>query len=157
MRKCPICGRENDDNNQFCEGCGADMNMDEREVDLKKNKAVAIFVYLLDILGIIVGYIAGIKSEYAAFHAREALKIKLAEVIFGIILIILAVVIGGPVAIISSATSFFGIPSLGIFWFLLGIYGIGKLVFWVLRLIGAINSAKGLYKSAPLVGNIPFF
>ncbi|HAQ51550.1 MAG TPA: hypothetical protein DCR12_02145 [Lachnospiraceae bacterium] len=156
MKKCLVCGIENEDNNEACTQCGANLNEEELNRDIKNNKAVSIFVYLLDILGIIVGYVAGLKSEYAAFHAREALKIKVTEVIFGIIIILICVVIGTPWIIISSSISFFGLPSLGIFWVMLGIYSIAKVLFWVLRLIGAINAAKGKYKKAPLVGTFPF-
>lgn len=156
MKKCLVCGRENEDNKEICEECGANLNAEELERDIKNNKAVSIFVYLLDILGIIVGYVAGLKSEYAAFHAREALKIKVTEVIFGIIVILVCVIIGTPWVLISSSMSFFGFPNLGIFWVMLVIYLIAKVLFWVLRFIGAINAGKGKYKKAPLVGSFPF-
>ena len=38
--------------------------------------------------------------------------------------------------------------------------GGGKLmkskIFWVLRIIGAINAGRGRYKKAPIVGSFPF-
>ena len=47
MKKCLVCGIENEDNNEACTQCGANLNEEELNRDIKNNKAVSIFVYLL--------------------------------------------------------------------------------------------------------------
>lgn len=60
---------------------------DER--DISNNKVVAMLVYLMGALGIVIGLIAGTKSEYVAFHTRQAMKFKVISILMGIVTAVL--------------------------------------------------------------------
>ncbi len=49
--------------------------------DISDNKVLAIAAYLLGWIGVIFALIAGKDSPYAAFHARQALKILVLEML----------------------------------------------------------------------------
>lgn len=57
--------------------------------DIADNKVVAMLVYLMGVLGIVIGLIAGNKSEYVAFHTRQAMKFKVISILMGIVTAVL--------------------------------------------------------------------
>ena len=54
--------------------------------------------YLLGSIGVIIALLAANKSDYAAFHVRQALKFTVVNVLLGIVAIVLAITIVVPIA-----------------------------------------------------------
>ncbi len=102
--------------------------------DISKNKIIAMAAYLLGIPGVIIALLASHDSPYAAFHVRESLKLTIAGILGGICCGILCII-------------FIGL-------FLLPILCI---VLLVVRIICFFNVCAGKAKTAPIVGNLPFF
>ncbi len=102
--------------------------------DISTNKIIAMAAYLLGIPGIIIALLASHDSPYAAFHVRESLKLTIAGILGAICCAILCIVFIG----------LFLLPVLAI-------------VLLVVRIICFFNVCSGKAKSAPIVGNLPFF
>ena len=63
------------------------------------NSSPRIFLcYLLGSIGVIIALLAANKSDYAAFHVRQALKLTVVNVLLGIVAIVLAITIVVPIA-----------------------------------------------------------
>lgn len=92
--------------------------------DVTNNKVWAILAYIIFFLPLIFAK----ESKFAIYHAQQ-----------GLVLFIVAIIIN----IIGSV-----IPILG--WFI--ILPLGNIFILVLALIGIVNSAKGLMKELPLIG-----
>lgn len=98
MKYCPNCGTPAEENVNFCPGCGSsfegvvptpvipahDHTAEFDEKDISDNKVIAMLVYLTGWLGVIIALLAGSNSNYAGFHARQALKITVVETLLGI-------------------------------------------------------------------------
>jgi len=113
MKICPKCGMQLDDQSTFCKNCGTPMRgqpMNGQPMggmpmqpmydpsdhtgeftvqDISDNKVIAMLPYLLGIMGILVALLASRESKYAYFHVRQALKIKVIEVLTGLVSLIL--------------------------------------------------------------------
>ena len=94
MAFCSNCGKEIPEGSNVCPACGATSNVSSPAVvndwdhtaefdakDISDNKVYALAAYLFSILGIILCHVLAKESEYAQFHAREALKIDIAVVV----------------------------------------------------------------------------
>ncbi len=57
--------------------------------DISDNKVIAMLVYLLGAIGIIIALLFSQKSDYVAFHVRQALKFLVVETLVGIISVFL--------------------------------------------------------------------
>lgn len=66
--------------------------------DISDNKVIAMLCYLLGSIGVIIALLAANKSDYAAFHVRQALKLTVVNVLLGIVAIVLAITIVVPIA-----------------------------------------------------------
>ena len=52
--------------------------------DISDNKVIAMLVYLLGTVGIFLALIGSKESPYVAFHVRQAMKIKVCEILLSI-------------------------------------------------------------------------
>lgn len=101
--------------------------------DISKNKVFAIGTYLLGFLGIIVALLAARESKFAMFHAREAMKLIVVQLLLGMISLFLIWTIIVPLAAL-------------ICYIILG----------VVQLICIFRACKGQAKKAPIVGSFKF-
>ncbi|MCF0135065.1 MAG: zinc-ribbon domain-containing protein [Lachnospiraceae bacterium] len=99
--------------------------------DISANKIIAMACYLFSVLGIIISLLAAKDSKYAAFHARNALKLEISMILLPVLCIV---------------------PFLG--WIAAGI-GAGVLL--VVKIICFFNVCNGKAKDAWLFGTLPFF
>ncbi len=57
--------------------------------DISDNKVIAMLVYLLGAVGIVIALLFSQKSDYVAFHIRQALKFLVVETLVGILTVFL--------------------------------------------------------------------
>ncbi len=103
MKFCPNCRISYDDNANVCAKCGeplmvipqaefeanpTDHTAQFDPADISDNKVFAMIAYLGSIFGVIIALLAGFRSPYAAFHARQALKIYIAAAVSCILMLI---------------------------------------------------------------------
>ena len=95
MAFCSNCGKELPDGANVCPTCGASIaggtpavtvnEWDHTEEfdakDISDNKVYALSAYLFSILGIILCHLLAKESDYAQFHAREALKLNVVIIV----------------------------------------------------------------------------
>ncbi len=93
MAFCSNCGKELPEGATVCPGCGAAINGAEPVVndwdhtedfdakDISDNKVYALSAYLFSIIGIFLCHILAKESDYAQFHAREALKLDVVTLV----------------------------------------------------------------------------
>ena len=120
MKNCPHCNATLEDNAVFCPNCGTNLNgqpfgagnvppqatfadpydhtAEFDPKDISDNKVIAMLCYLLGSIGVIIALLAANKSDYAAFHVRQALKLTVVNVLLGIVAIVLAITIVVPIA-----------------------------------------------------------
>ncbi len=124
MKNCPNCNSSIDDNAAFCTACGTRFEVENTQQqtyqapppnyapaynsydhtaefdakDISDNKVIAMLVYLLGTVGIIIALLAGNNSPYASFHARQALKFTVTEILASICALILCWTIIVPLA-----------------------------------------------------------
>ena len=53
--------------------------------DISENKVIAMLLYLMSFVGIVIALLSQNKSEYVAFHLRQALKFLVVETLLGIL------------------------------------------------------------------------
>lgn len=99
--------------------------------DISDNKITAMCPYLLGVFGIIISLLAAGDSKYAGFHARNALKLTISQVLLTFVAII---------------------PFLG--WIVLGV---GQVMIFVINIICFVQVCKGQAKDAPIFGSLGFF
>lgn len=108
--------------------------------DIQSNKWIALISYLS--IFSIVALILSKDSKYARYHANQGVCLLVAEVIVGILQIVVGTILGF-------------IPLIGL---LVGIFfdliGIG---FLILSLLGIINVVKGEAKPLPIIGGFQIF
>lgn len=166
MAFCPICGENVPDNAPSCTKCGAQLNqqggaqgntqqavndfvnnlnntadyssqMDANDVE--SNKVMAILAYI-GIL-VFVPIFAAPNSQFARYHASQGLTLFIFEVVYGVIMGILAAILGS-------------VPVVGAIF--LAIFGLCGLVFLILMICGIVNAVNGRAKDLPVIGNIKF-
>lgn len=105
--------------------------------DVAQNKVMGILAYL----GILclVPIFAAKNSPYARFHANQGLVLFIAEIAYGIVYGILAVV-------------FAFIPVIGLI--VIALIGLASIVFVVFLVIGIMNACSGEPKKLPIIGGI---
>ena len=94
MAFCSNCGKELPEGANVCPGCGTavggapavvEADWDHTEEfdaqDISDNKVYALSAYLFSFLGILLCHLLAKSSDYAQFHAREALKIDVVTVV----------------------------------------------------------------------------
>lgn len=93
MAFCSNCGKELPEGATVCPGCGASIKgaavdpsiWDHTEEfdakDISDNKVYALSAYLFSLVGIFLCHLLAKESEYAQFHAREALKIDVVTIV----------------------------------------------------------------------------
>lgn len=118
MRNCTTCGNQIDDNAVFCPYCGTrfgqapqqdmgqsvggpvpmnnvimvapyDHTMEFDPKDISDNKVYGMALYLMGVLGVIIGLLAAQKSPYVMFHVRQALKFTVLEILIGMCALVL--------------------------------------------------------------------
>lgn len=57
--------------------------------DISKNKVYCMLLYLIGIVGVIIGLLAAQNSPYVSFHVRQALKFTVCDVLLGIVALLL--------------------------------------------------------------------
>ncbi len=95
MAFCSNCGKEIPDGSTICPSCGANLGVgiaapvidpwdhtaEFDAADISENKVYALSAYLFSVLGIILCHVLAKKSDYALFHAREALKLNIVIIV----------------------------------------------------------------------------
>lgn len=103
--------------------------------DIAKNKVVAVLSYIGILF--IVPLILAPDSKFARYHANQGLCLFIAEVVYGVIQMILGWILGF-------------IPIIGVV--IMAIIGLLRIVFLVLSILGIVNAAKGEMKPLPVIG-----
>ncbi len=123
MKNCPNCNFQCEDNSSFCVNCGTplaqtapnaqqpfvqqsyqppydqyDHTSEFDKDDISKNKVFCMLAYLMGAMGIIIALLGSSKSEYTAFHLRQALKFLVVELLAGVCAIVLVWTIIVPLA-----------------------------------------------------------
>ena len=119
MTNCPYCGNPLEENVTFCPYCGtqlaqpapvdtaqqapaggipqqppvmldpADHTWEFDPKDISDNKVYCMVIYLMGIVGGIVGLLASQSSPYVAFHVRQALKFTVLNTLLGFVTLLL--------------------------------------------------------------------
>ena len=105
--------------------------------DIAQNKVMGILAYLGFLC--LVPIFAAKNSPYARFHANQGLVLFIAEIAYGIVYGILAVV-------------FAFIPVIGLI--VIALLGLASIVFVVFLVIGIMNACSGEPKKLPIIGGI---
>lgn len=121
MKNCPHCGNQISENAAFCPYCGAQFGQPNpaggypqqpavvmvapydhtREFDpqdVSDNKVYGMVIYLMGVIGVIVGLLAAQSSPYVAFHVRQALKFTVVDTLIGLAALVLCWTLIVPVA-----------------------------------------------------------
>lgn len=157
MAFCGKCGNKLEDNVRFCSKCGtptespkenyaqqsnlhnangaADGTADFDARDIENNKVMAILAYLSWL--VLIPLFAAKDSKFAKYHTNQGLILAIAEIIYGIVYLILSTIL----------------LSISLYlYFIISIIGLFGLVFLVLAIIGIINAANGKAKELPVIG-----
>ncbi len=108
--------------------------------DVSENKVMGMCAYLdvtFGIVGVIIALLGSGTSKYAAFHARQALKIVITQILFTICLTLVFLIIGLPIMLVSYRS--IAIVT-AIFVFL---YAVGFIVLFVARIVSFFQVCKG--------------
>ncbi len=155
MAFCRNCGTQVQEGWTHCPTCGApvgaqppqsapvaavqkavrqkDFTAEFDPADISQNKVVAMAPYVLGVLGVIVALLAARDSKYAAFHARQALKLEVVSAILGVAAILLIWTIVTPIAA-----------------------AVCEVILFVVRIICFVQVCMGQAKEAPILGALPF-
>lgn len=155
MAFCRNCGTQVQEGWTHCPTCGAPVGAQPQQstpvaavqkavrqkdftaefdpADISQNKVVAMAPYVLGVLGVIVALLAARDSKYAAFHARQALKLEVVSAILGVAAILLIWTIVTPIAA-----------------------AVCEVILFVVRIICFVQVCMGQAKEAPILGALPF-
>lgn len=161
MKYCTKCGHQLSDDSQYCNNCGAsasDSSKFEENVndiynkfmslgadetgnfnkeDIESSKYVCITAYLWFLF--FIPLVACQSSKFARFHANQGLLLFAAEVLFGILRLVLGIL-------------FSWIPFFSLVLNL--VFSLISLVFLVLIIYGIMNACRGEAKRLPIIGSI---
>ena len=111
MAFCSNCGKEIPEGATVCPECGAnlggapvkvieewDHTADFDAKDISDNKVYALTAYLFPLIGVFLCHLLKKESEYALFHAREALKIEIVTMVVYLLSCVLCWTCIAPVA-----------------------------------------------------------
>ena len=148
MINCPKCGAQAEEDAIFCSGCGNqikaggvpiqmydpyDHTAEFDAKDISDNKVISMLVYLMGAIGIIIALLAANKSEYAAFHVRQALKFTVIEILTGIVAAFTFFTVIVPIAA-----------------------GVFLAVLWVVKIICFFQICSGKAKEPAIIRNVTF-
>ena len=102
MKICPRCNLQVGDDRGYCPNCGTPLSV-QGEVpwndygyaasfdpkDISDNKIMAMLPYLMGTIGIIIALLASRQSAYTYFHVRQALKMKVTQLLLVICSVLL--------------------------------------------------------------------
>ena len=141
MAFCGNCNTQVQDGTPACPSCGAPIGVNAQPQvggsDVETNKLYAILAYLGFL--VLVPILAAPKSPFARFHANQGLVLFIAEVVYGIVYSILAVILAF-------------IPIIG--WLLIMVLGLLFIAFPVFAILGIINAVGGKAQELPIIGKI---
>lgn len=103
MAFCSNCGAEVPEGSTTCPSCQAtvvantvavkvdayDHTAEFEASDVESNKIYAMCAYLFSVLGLAIIFLGAKESPYAMFHAKQALKLLVSEVLVTIIMMVL--------------------------------------------------------------------
>lgn len=130
MRYCSNCGAELPKDATTCESCGAiieaaavtwDHTSEFDAEDIEKNKVFALLGYLMSFPGFVIAYLAAKDSPYAMFHAKQALKIEIAELLLLVATCVLCWTCIVPVAAVVVSIMLFVVDIIAIFQVFMGL------------------------------------
>lgn len=134
---CPNCGKQVQQGLNFCDGCGANLgvnqqqNLNMNQNDVQSGKAMAILSYF-GILSLIP-YFSEKNNQYVRFHAVQGVNLFIVNTIL--------------MAVSSFINNFVG--SL-LSW----PFSIASTFLWILEILGVVYAAKGEQKELPLISKI---
>lgn len=102
--------------------------------DISRGKIFAIGAYLLGFMGIIIALLAARDSKYAMFHTRESMKIIVANLMLGLITLLLIWTVIVPMAAL-----------------------VCFLILGVVQIICIVRACQGKAKKAPIIGSFKIF
>ena len=119
MKNCPFCNNAVNDDSNFCSSCGNripeqaqppvyqappvyaqdpfDHTAEFNAKDISDNKAYALIIYLMNIVGVIIALLGAKDSAYVQFHVRQSLKISITEALVGLAMALLCFTIIVPI------------------------------------------------------------
>lgn len=155
MAFCSSCGHEIGEGTAFCPACGAKVSAPATPVfdeeDIKENKLIAVFAYL-NVL-VLVPILAGRKSPFARYHAKQGLVLFVIEAFLHFAYGTLKSVLSPFVAHIAATNGYSSYNWLELVLSLLGVVAFAYIAFAV---IGIIRVLRGEAKPLPLIGSLPF-
>lgn len=110
-------------------------NSNFNEQDIESNKWIALIAYL-SILSLVTAIIAP-NSKYARYHANQGICLLIAEVIFGIVKVLVCTILGW-------------IPLFG--WIVIIVFNLAGNLFLVLSVLGMVHVIRGEVKPIPIIG-----
>ena len=113
---------------------GTDFTASYTPRDISDGKVFALASYMLGIVGIVIALLAAQDSKFAMFHARESLKLQVANSLVLIFMVVLSWTIIVPIV---------GLVAL--------------VVILVITVVCFFRAAKGQAKTAPLIGTLKLF
>lgn len=134
---CPNCGKQVQQGLNFCDGCGANLGVNQQQNsnmnqnDVQSGKAMAILSYF-GILSLIP-YFSEKNNQYVRFHAVQGVNLFIVNTIL--------------MAVSSLINNFVG--SL-LSW----PFSIASIFLWILEILGVVYAAKGEQKELPLISKI---
>lgn len=142
MAFCSGCGTQLDESARYCSACGQSTAPQgtAEQADIRNNKALAIFAYILFFIPLLA---APKDSKFARYHANQGLVLFLAALLLG--------VVEGMVFAMLGAFTLLGRPFFGS---LLALTKLLWLAPMVLAVMGIINASNGAMKPLPLIGTI---
>ncbi len=156
MAFCSSCGHELGEGAAFCPACGQKVSAPAaapvfEEEDIRENKLIAVLAYL-NVL-VLVPILAGRKSPFARYHAKQGLALFITEMLLHFTYGTLKSVLSPFVSHITVKVGYGSYNWLEIVLTMLGVVAFAYLVFAV---IGIIRVVRGEAKPLPLIGSLPF-
>lgn len=156
MKNCPTCGNQIHDDATFCPFCGnrvvqtmpSDSHAVQPQVimvapydhtrefdakDISDHKVYCMSIYLMGVIGIIIGLLAAQSSPYVEFHVRQALKFTVLDTLLGVLALVFVWTFLVPIAA-----------------------GIAFLVLYVVRIICFVQICQGKASEPPIVRSFGF-
>ncbi|MBQ7095858.1 MAG: zinc ribbon domain-containing protein [Clostridia bacterium] len=136
MAFCGQCGKEIEENQNFCPFCGASQGESPAAAEEKvggDDKLMAVLSYFG--LLVLIPIFAAKERPFARFHANQGLVLFIVELAWGIV----SGIVGGIFAVLG-----FGIVG--------ELLELAELLLLVLAIIGIVNACKGEKKELPVIG-----
>lgn len=158
MAFCSSCGHEIGEGTAFCPACGAKVSAPATPVfdeeDIKENKLIAVFAYV-NVL-VLVPILAGRKSPFARYHAKQGLVLFVIEAFLHFAYGTLKSVLSPFVAHIAATNGYSSYSSYNWLELVLSLLGVVAFAYIAFAVIGIIRVLRGEAKPLPLIGTLPF-